>query len=301
MKSVLFPLPGNEAFAASVSKAMSCELGELETRLFPDGESYVRLLTPVKDREVTLLCTLHKPDDKLIRLYLAASTARELGARSVGLVAPYLAYMRQDSHFKTGEGAASMHMARFLSASFDWLVTVDPHLHRHHSLDEIYSIPTRVVQSAPMIAAWIKQNVSRPVIVGPDAESEQWALKVARDVGCPHSILQKTRHGDRDVEVTAPQTGGWENMTPVIIDDIASTGKTMIAAIQHLRAAGLPAPVCIAVHGVFADGAVADMQAAGAGRIVTCNTIGHATNDISVEEAVASAAAEVMPQLSFAA
>lgn len=301
MKSVLFPLPGNEAFAASVSKAMSCELGELETRLFPDGESYVRLLTPVKDRDVSLLCTLHKPDDKLIRLYLAAGIARELGARSVGLIAPYLAYMRQDSRFKAGEGAASAHMARLLSAAFDWLVTVDPHLHRHHSLDEIYSIPARVVPSAPMIAAWIRENVSCPVIVGPDAESEQWALKVARAVGCPHAILEKTRYGDRDVEVTAPQTGGWANMTPVIIDDIASTGKTMIAAIQHLRAAGLPAPVCIAVHGVFADGALDDMRAAGAGRIVTCNTIPHPSNAIAVDAAVAAAAADLLPRFSVAA
>lgn len=299
--SVMFPLPGNEAFAASVSGAMACELGDMETRLFPDGESYVRLLTPVKDRDVALLCTLHKPDDKLIRLYLAASTARELGARSVGLIAPYLAYMRQDSHFKPGEGAASKHMARFLSGSFDWLVTVDPHLHRHHSLDEIYSVPAKVVQSAPMIAAWIRENVTRPVIVGPDAESEQWAAKVARAVGCSHAILQKTRYGDRDVEVTAPETGGWENMTPVIVDDIASTGKTMIAAIRHLREAGMAPPVCIAVHGVFAEGAIEEMRAAGAGRIVSCNTIAHPSNCIAVEEAVAVAAAEFLPRFSAAA
>lgn len=298
---VLFPLPGNETFAASVSKAVPCELGDLETRLFPDGESYVRLRTPVKDRDVALLCTLHKPDDKLMRLYLTASTARELGARSVGLIAPYLAYMRQDSHFKAGEGAASRHMARLLSGSFDWLVTVDPHLHRHHSLDEIYSIPARVVRSAPMIAAWIKENVARPVIVGPDAESEQWAAKVALAVGCPHAILQKTRYGDRDVEVTAPPAGAWENMTPVIVDDIASTGKTMIAAIQHLRAAGMAAPVCIAVHGVFAEGALEDMRAAGAGRIVTCNSIAHSSNGIALEEAVAVAAADFLQRLSDAA
>jgi len=299
--SVLFPLPGNEVFASSVAKVLACEPGDLETRLFPDGESYVRLLAPVKDRDVALVCTLHKPDDKLFRLYLAASTARELGARRVGLIAPYLAYMRQDSHFKPGEGAASQHMGRFLSGAFDWLVTVDPHLHRHHSLDEIYSIPSRVVQAAPMIAAWIRENVTHPVVIGPDAESEQWAAKVARAVGCPHAILQKTRYGDRDVEVTAPQTDGWAHMMPVIVDDIASTGKTMIAAIQHLRQAGLPAPVCIAVHGVFADGALEDMRKAGAGRIVTCNTISHPSNAIAVEEAVASAAAEFMPRFSAAA
>lgn len=299
--SVLFPLPGNETFAVSLAKALSCERGDLDTRLFPDGESYVRFLTPVKDRDVALLCTLHKPDDKLIRLYLAASTARELGARRVGLIAPYLAYMRQDSHFKPGEGATSAQMARFLSGSFDWLVTVDPHLHRHHCLGEIYSIPARVVQSAPMIATWIKENVARPVIIGPDAESEQWVSKVAQSAGCQHVILQKTRYGDRDVEVTAPQTEGWENMTPVIVDDIASTGKTMIAAIQHIRAAGLPAPVCIAVHGVFADGAQEDMLAAGAGRIVSCNTIIHPSNAIALEEAIASATSDFMPRFSAAA
>ncbi|MFC7518262.1 ribose-phosphate pyrophosphokinase [Herbaspirillum sp. GCM10030257] len=301
MMPVLFALPGNEEAGKRLAHAIGCEVGRIESRRFPDGESYLRLLSAVEGRDVMLVCTLHKPDEKLVQLYLAANIARELGARSVGLIAPYLAYMRQDSRFKPGEGQTSSHIARLISSCCDWLVTVDPHLHRHNSLSEIYSIPTRVVQSALSIATWIKANIPDPVIIGPDAESEQWAAKVAAAAGCQHAILQKTRYGDREVEVSMPDTAGWNGATPVVVDDIASSGKTMLAAVLHLRSTNLPAPVCIAVHGVFAGSACQELTEAGVARIVSCNTITHETNEIDVSDAIAVAAAEMLSRTALAA
>jgi ribose-phosphate pyrophosphokinase len=294
MMPVLFSLPGNETAGERLARAIGCEVGQIESRRFPDGESYIRLLSAVEGRDVILVCTLNNPNDKLMQLYLAANIARELGARSVGLIAPYLAYMRQDSRFKPGEGQTSAHIARLISSCCDWLVTVDPHLHRHNSLSEIYSIPTRVVQSASSIATWIKANIPDPVIIGPDAESEQWAAKVAAAAGCRHAILQKTRYGDREVEVSVPDTSGWDGATPVVVDDIASSGKTMLAAVLHLCSTNLPAPVCIAVHGVFAGNACQELIEAGVARIVSCNTIAHDTNEIDISDAVAVAATEML-------
>ncbi|GAB3538736.1 ribose-phosphate pyrophosphokinase [Noviherbaspirillum agri] len=294
MIPILFPMPGNEAFALHLDRAISCEVGQMETRRFPDGESYIRLLSPVHGRDVIFVCTLDRPDEKMMSLYLAASIARELGARRVGLVAPYLAYMRQDARFREGEGVTSAHFARFVSDFCDWLVTVDPHLHRHHKLNEIYSIPTKVVRAAPVIGDWIAANVEQPVIVGPDSESEQWAAKVAKSVGCPYTILDKTRTGDRSVSVSKPDTSAWKGGTPVLVDDITSTAQTMIAAVKRLKEAGLPPPVCVTVHPIFAGNAYEDLQAAGVDRIVSCNTIAHASNHIDLSDEVAVAAVELM-------
>lgn len=294
MIPILFPMPGNEAFALHLDRAISCEVGQMEMRRFPDGESYIRLLSPVRGRDVIFVCTLDRPDEKMMSLYLAASIARELGARRVGVVAPYLAYMRQDARFQEGEGVTSVHFARFVSDFCDWLVTVDPHLHRHHKLNEIYSIPTKVVRAAPVIGDWIASNVEQPVIVGPDAESEQWAAKVAKAVGCRYTVLDKTRTGDRSVSVSKPDTSDWAGGTPVLVDDITSTAQTMIAAVARLKEAGLPPPVCVTVHPIFAGNAYQDLQAAGVDRIVSCNTIAHASNKIDISDEVAVAAVELM-------
>lgn len=294
MIPILFPMPGNEAFALHLDRAISCEVGQMEMRRFPDGESYIRLLSPVHGRDVIFVCTLDRPDEKMMSLYLAVRTARELGARRVGLVAPYLAYMRQDARFKDGEGVTSAHFAAFISDFCDWLVTVDPHLHRHHKLNEIYSIPTKVVHAATGIGDWIAEHVEQPVIVGPDAESEQWVIKVAKAVRCPYTVLQKTRQGDREVDVSVPDATVWQGGTPVLLDDITSTAQTMIAAVHRLKEAGLPPPVCITVHPIFAGNAYEDLRAAGVDRIVSCNTIVHPTNEIDLSDAVAVAAVELM-------
>jgi ribose-phosphate pyrophosphokinase len=220
-------------------------------------------------------------------LYFASCIARELGARRVGLVAPYLAYMRQDAAFNPGECATTGPFGKLLSSMVNWMVTVDPHLHRHHDLAEIYTIPTRVVPAAPAIGRWLAANVPQPLVIGPDSESEQWAGAVARSAGCAFTVLQKVRHGDHEVEVSAPATQQWAGHTPILVDDIASTARTMIAAVENILAAGLPAPVCVAIHPVFAGDAYALLQAAGVARVVSCNTIIHASNGIDVVEALA--------------
>ena len=140
---LLIAMPGNEHQAADLAAALGFDLGHIETRQFPDGETYLRFITNPEGRSIALFCTLDHPNDKMLSLIFAAATARELGASKVGLISPYLAYMRQDRRFKPGEAVTSRQTAQLLSNAFDWLVTVDPHLHRYGSLSEIYRIPTR--------------------------------------------------------------------------------------------------------------------------------------------------------------
>ena len=142
MRPLLLAYPGNEPLAESLRKALDADAVAFAMRRFPDGESYVRIDSDVQARPVALLCSLDDTDTRTLPLIFMADTLRELGARAVGLVAPYLAYMRQDRRFRPGEAVTSQSFARVLSAAFDWLVTVDPHLHRRHSLGEIYALPT---------------------------------------------------------------------------------------------------------------------------------------------------------------
>lgn len=284
-RTLLLVSPGNEPVAAALVDQMQCRSAPLELHHFPDGETLVTLPEGMEET-VLLLCSLDHPDEKLASLLFAADAAREQGATMVGLVAPYLAYMRQDKQFHPGEAVTSRSFARVLSAHFDFLVTVDPHLHRYRSLDDIYTIPALFVSAAPAIAAWIRREVANPILVGPDGESEQWVKAVAAFEDLPHTVLTKIRHDDFNVEVSLPDAGRWAGHTPVLVDDIISSAHTMIAAIGRLRQIGLPAPVCVGVHGLFGGAAYAELQAAGAARVVTCNCVPHPSNAIDVMPAV---------------
>jgi ribose-phosphate pyrophosphokinase len=289
---LLIATPGNERLATDLATALNYELGQIETRNFPDGETYLRFITSPSARSVAIVCTLDHPDDKFLRLVFAAATARELGASKVGLISPYLAYMRQDRRFNPGEAVTSRQVAKLLSNAFDWLVTVDPHLHRYGSLAEIYTIPTQVVHAAPLISNWIKSNVTNPLIIGPDSESEQWVAAVASDAGANYSVLEKTRHGDRDVEIKIKNETKWNGRTPVLVDDIISSGRTMIEAVRLITVQTKTAPICIGVHGLFADRSDNSLVAAGA-RVVTCNTVPHPTNAIDISDLIARAISEL--------
>ncbi len=163
-----------------IDKTCDLVMGDLTLHLFPDDETYIKINSNVKDQKVILFASLDYPNQKLLPLVFTAQTIKELGAKEVGLLTPYLAYMRQDKQFNPGEGITSKYFAALLSEYFDYLVTVDPHLHRRKSLDEIYKIPTTVLHATTAIANWIKKHIKNPLIIGPDKESEQWVSDIAQ-------------------------------------------------------------------------------------------------------------------------
>ncbi|MDR3415172.1 MAG: ribose-phosphate diphosphokinase [Nevskia sp.] len=294
---VVLALPGNEDLAADLATEMHAERGVLALHRFPDDETCVRVVTQVAGRDVVLACALDRPDEKLVALYLAASTLRALGVHRIVLVAPYLPYMRQDRSFHVGEGVSAQHIGAWLSSFVDGLVTVEPHLHRIHNLDQVYRIPTRVVSAAVGIARWIRENMLQPVVVGPDEESRPWVSAIAHDVPCPFLVLDKVRYGDRDVEVRQPDVPTHLECTPVLVDDIVSSGHTMIMAMQRLRANGYGPPVCIGVHALFSQNAYEQLRHIGVQEVVTCNTIRHISNGIDLRHSLAVQATELLDSL----
>lgn len=288
-RPLIVVLPGGEHLGPGLARGLAAEIATLDCRHFPDGEVYLRYRSDPGGRAVVVVAPLDRPDDKILALLFAADAARDLGAAAVGLAAPYLAYMRQDRRFLPGEAITSAAFARRVSAAFDWLVTVDAHLHRYGALSDIYAIPAINLHAAPLIAAWIAREVANPVLIGPDAESKQWVGEVAVLAGAPYVVLEKVRRGAREVEISIPGVERWAGSTPVLVDDIISSGETMKVTLGHLARAGLKPAVCIGVHAIFAGDAHAGLMRAGAARIVTTNTIAHASNGIDVIGLLATA------------
>lgn len=282
MTLAIAAMPGNETMAAKLAALLNAELVAIEIHTFPDEETLIRISTDVAARELALVCSLDRPNAKFLPLLFAASAAREAGAARVGLIAPYLAYMRQDTQFHSGEAVSAKVFASALSRSVDWLLTVDPHLHRIHSLETIFDIPAKALHATLPIAEWISHEIADPVLIGPDEESAQWVSEVAEKNDCPFVTLKKTRRGDNDVEVTLPDTHLLHQRTPVVLDDIISTGRTMAQTVRQLVASHTRAPVCVGVHAVFAGDAYETLVAAGAGRIVTTDTVAHKSNAIDI-------------------
>lgn len=281
---VLFALPGNEDLTKKLADQLDAEVGEVTVRHFPDGETYIRIHTEIKDKQVVLVSTLNQPDKKMLPLYFLSKTAKEMGAVSTCLISPYLAYMRQDKKFNPGEAVTSEFFGSLISNFADSLITIDPHLHRRSSLSEVYNIPNSVGHAANHISNWIKNNMDNPVLVGPDSESEQWVSEVAKNADAPFIVLEKIRHGDNDVEVSVPNIEKYKEHTPVLVDDIISTARTMIETVNHLKMASMKAPVCIGIHAVFSSTAYLDLIDSGVESVVTCNTIPHESNRIDISD-----------------
>ena len=139
-----------------------------------------------------------------------------------------------------------------------------------------------------MLADWIAANTERPLIVGPDEESEQWAGDIATRINAPCVVLTKTRHGDRRVDIAVPDLSAWRDRTPVLVDDIASSGRTLMQAARGIAAQGLPQPECVVVHALFADDAWAELAPLFS-RITSTDAVPHPSNRIALAPLIASA------------
>jgi ribose-phosphate pyrophosphokinase len=278
---IIFALPQNNELASRIAEKLKIEVGLYEIRDFPDGETYIRINSDIKNKTIILVCGLDHPNNKILTLLFISKTLKELGAKKICLVSPYLPYMRQDKQFKPGEAVTAHLFSKILSGTIDSLITIAPHLHRITNLSDIYSIPTTIIHATKPVAEWIKNNVKSPIIIGPDAESTQWVVDIAKNINAPYVIANKTRYDDRKVEITIPEINDISK-TPVLIDDIISTGTSMCAVIRQLLMKELKKPICIGIHALFNQEAHQNLIQAGAQEIISCNTIAHPSNKIDI-------------------
>jgi len=282
MRPIIFSLFEEHPTYEYLIKNFDFEKGEIIIRQFPDGESYIQIKSDVQNRNIIILNSLDNPNEKILPLIFTANLAKDLGARTIGICAPYLSYMRQDKVFHDGEAVTSKYFSKIISENFDWLITVDPHLHRYKKLSEIYSIPAISLHTKDLISKWIFNNIDNPVLIGPDSESRQWVKAIADIHNIPYTVLEKNRRGDYDVSVSKLNIEKYVDLRPVLVDDIISTGMTMIETIKNLNSLNMQEPVCIGVHAVFADDAYAKLKDEKVSEIITCNSIPHISNKIDL-------------------
>jgi ribose-phosphate pyrophosphokinase len=239
-----------------------------------------------------LVRSLHQPNIKLIEVLLAADALRRAGARRVVLVAPYLPYMRQDAVFTPGEPVSQKVIADCLGRSFDQIVTIEPHLHRIRRLSDVFPCDAVALPAAPVLAQWIRHTGRRSLVVGPDEESEPWIRAVAQAAKAPWAVGEKERLGDRRVQIRFPALPPCSRA--VIIDDIASSGGTLVAAARALRRSRVPTVDAAVVHAVFAPRALTRIRAAGIRTLVSCDTIPHPTDAIRSLPLLAAAVKELL-------
>ena len=251
----------------------------LDIHHFPDGESKVTL-PGILPRHIILVRSLDHPNDKLVELILAAAGARKLGADKVCLVAPYLCYMRQDKAFHAGEVVSQPIIGACLAAHFDALLTVDAHLHRVHALSDAVPVePAINLTATDPMAHFLQNKVKNPFLVGPDGESEQWVAAIAAHYGFDYAVANKERLGDREVKISMPDCG-YAGRHLVLVDDVASTGKTLAEAARLLQA-HKPASISVLVtHALFVGNALGELREAGVANIWSCDAIPHETNAV---------------------
>jgi ribose-phosphate pyrophosphokinase len=287
-QGILLCFDDEENIARATAEAAGLPWGPIERHRFPDGEWRLRLPESLPER-VVLWRSLHQPNEKLVELLIAARAARELGARHLTLVAPYLAYMRQDMAFKPGEAVSQRIVGRFLADLFDAVITLDPHLHRIDSLDKAIPLEEAIALSgAPLLAEHIASQRDDVLLVGPDEEALQWVALAAQLQGWDHAVCRKTRHGDQEVEVELPDLPV-VGRAVVLIDDVASSGETLARAAELLLAAGAASVDVAVTHALFAPGAVQRVRSAGVREIWSTDCIAHASNAVSIVPLVAGA------------
>ena len=277
---------------ATRAAALAVELGvphaTIDRHRFPDGESRLRL-PPRLPAKVVILRGLEQPNDRLVELLLAAAGARELGVIHLTLACPYLGYMRQDMEFTPGEVVSQRHIGRLLAAAFDSVVTIDPHLHRVATMDEV--VPGRrglALSAAPLLGDFVAGQLPNAVLLGPDEEAGQWVRVAAAAHGLDHAVCVKQRHGDHDVQVALP-TIDVRGRAVVLFDDVASTGRTLIAAAQGAWAAGAASVDVAVTHALFVGDALLHVHAARVRHVWSSDSVPHPSNVVRVAPLLAAA------------
>ena len=285
---LLLAFDDEQAAAQALAQALAVPWALVQRHRFPDGESKLRL-PPELPPQLLVLRGLQQPHDKLVELLITLPAARALGARQILLVAPYLAYMRQDMAFSPGEAVSQRHIAALLAAHVDGLITVDPHLHRIASLDAVMpGCRSVALSAAPLLGAWVAQQVPGALLLGPDEEALQWVAAAGQAHGLDHAVCHKQRLGDRDVQVTLPPLA-LQGRAVVLMDDVASTGRTLVEAARAALAAGAASVDVAVTHALFVGDAMAQLRNAGVRHVWSSDAVPHATAVVPIAPLLAAA------------
>ena len=276
--------------ARRLAALIGLPLQEIALHDFPDGE--MRVTVGPAASTTIIYASLDRPNDKLLAILFAAEALRRTGARRLVLLAPYLCYMRQDTAFHAGEAISQKTVGRLIAGSVDRVITVDAHLHRTTDIRAVFpGIEAENLSAMPAIADALRRTGIDPatVAIGPDAESRPWVSDLAGQLGLAHTVAQKIRRGDRDVEIRFAETGLIAGRPVLLVDDIVSSGGTLIACARALRAAGATTIDAVITHALFAPEMATAFADAGIRTIRSTSSVPHPSNAIPLDDILATA------------
>ncbi|MCR6669177.1 MAG: ribose-phosphate diphosphokinase [archaeon YNP-WB-040] len=280
--------PSSQGLGRRLSILLSLDLVNFEWKIFPDGESYFRLLSKVDD-SVILVHSLTPPQDKrIVELFFLLKLLSDYRAKDIILVIPYLAYMRQDKRFLDGEIVSVEVLADLLKTfDIDRYVFVDVH---SGEVLKFFGDRAMEVSAFPLIGDFLsKYHLINPIVIAPDAKAFKYAETVAKIIGAESDYIVKRRDrssGAVESELKEFNVGGRD---VILVDDIISTGGTMINAIKILKEHGANRVFACCTHGLFIGNAVINMFNAGVYDIISTDTIESYYSRVSAAPAIASA------------
>ena len=263
--------------AFEVAKYLHTDFIMLNSRKFPDGEKYLRVLDDkIEGNSYLVIQSMYKtPDEYLMEYFFILDVLKSNGAKEIVSFIPYFAYARQDCEFNPGEPISFKIVARLIEqAGTDKIYTFDPHLHRIKSLSEVFTIPAYNISILPTVVRYILDNyaLDDPVLIGPDAESEQWTKMAAQETELDYDVLEKVRYGDYEVEIR-PRELDISDRNIILIDDIISTGRTMAETIMMLKDQGANNIYIGTAHPILIGDALVNLYKAGANFVVGSDSI----------------------------
>ena len=287
--AIIHSLPSSSRDAARLASRLGLPFHEIAIHGFPDGE--IRITAGPAAPATIIYASLDRPNEKLIALIFAAEALRHGGAKRLILLAPYLCYMRQDTAFHEGEAVSQKTIGALIAGCVDRVITVDAHLHRTPDIRAVFpGIAADNLSAMPAIAATLRETGLDPatIVVGPDAESQAWVSDLAGRLGLSSVVAQKTRRGDRTVEIGFADPTRLAGHPALIVDDIVSSGGTMIACARALTAAGAITIDAVITHALFSEDAYRDMVRAGISSIRSTHSVPHPTNAIRLDDLFAN-------------
>jgi ribose-phosphate pyrophosphokinase len=278
----LFALQGTAELGQAIAEALGQPLAAHEERNFEDGEHKARPLENVRGADVYVVHSLHggpaaSANDKLCRLLFFIGALKDGGAARVTAVAPYLCYARKDRRTKPGDPVTTRYVARLFEAvGADAIMALE--VHNPAAFENAFRCPAVALTAAPLFVDY-SRALSREnlCVVSPDAggvkRAELFRVALEAAVGKPVGKGFAEKHRSTGVVTGDLFVGDVDGATVLIIDDIISTGGTLLRAARMARNAGARRVIGIVTHGLFTQGAAAVIADPAIDRVVVADSV----------------------------
>lgn len=280
--------PASQLLAHRVSRILKAPIVNVEHKIFPDSESYLRIMEDVQDEDVAIIQTTSPPqEERLIQLLLLADGVKDLGARSITAIVPYLAYSRQDKRFMSGEVVSVISVLKIIDAiGVDKLVTVNVHnLNALSSIMKIYDL-----SAISLIAEYMKEmGLEGAFSLAPDIGAIDIVKESASVLGGGFDWLEKTRDRVTGKITIREKVLDVKGKDAIVFDDMISTGGTTSSAVGILKKQGAKRVYAACVHPLMIGNAKDRIINSGAEKIIGTDTVPGPYAVISVASIIAEA------------